>query len=46
MTNDVSDNDNCFFILLSECDCYVIGLHMMRTKVARNGNRLSAVGMF
>lgn len=27
--------------------CYVIGLHMMRTpKSARNGNRLSAVGMF
>lgn len=26
--------------------CYVIGLHMMRTpKTARNGNRLSAVGM-
>lgn len=27
--------------------CYVIGLHMMRTpKTARNGNRLSSVGMF
>ena len=26
--------------------CYVIGLHMMRTpKTARNGNRVSAVGM-
>lgn len=27
--------------------CYVVGLHMMRTpKTARNGNRVSAVGMF
>ncbi|MTV81840.1 NAD(P)(+) transhydrogenase (Re/Si-specific) subunit beta [Secundilactobacillus folii] len=27
--------------------CYVMGLHMMRTpKTARNGNRLSSVGMF
>ena len=26
--------------------CYVIGLHMMRTpKTARNGNRVSGVGM-
>ncbi|BAP85592.1 NAD(P) transhydrogenase subunit beta [Paucilactobacillus hokkaidonensis JCM 18461] len=34
------------FYLVSAA-CYVIGLHMMRTpKTARNGNRLSAVGMF
>lgn len=34
------------FYLISAA-CYVIGLHMMRTpKTARNGNRLSAVGMF
>ncbi|MFC6169866.1 NAD(P)(+) transhydrogenase (Re/Si-specific) subunit beta [Loigolactobacillus jiayinensis] len=31
---------------LISAGCYVIGLHMMRTpKSARNGNRLSAVGM-
>lgn len=34
-------------VYLISATCYVIGLHMMRTpKTARNGNRLSAVGMF
>lgn len=33
-------------VYLVSVACYVVGLHMMRTpKTARNGNRLSAVGM-